>query len=277
MSSRFLLFALFAFITLLLAASMVFAETMDWRDEGALLTVRRHGESAAIIEVFTPGHGRHAGVVRGGGARRMAPVLQPGAQLALEGRARLEEHLGAFRVEPVRSRAAAMMSDRRALAAMAAIAALLTAYLPEREAHPALYGRTVALLDALGEAEDWPRHYAMWELALLAELGFGLDLTACAATGGKDDLVYVSPRSGAAVSREAGAAYHDKLLALPGFMIGYAGGGMREALRLTGYFLQHRAAAAFGKEAPPAARGRLVDMFQNENGGDGDGEHQSDL
>ncbi len=248
---------------------------MDWRDEGALLTVRRHGESAAIIEVFTPEHGRHAGVVRGGGSRRMAPVLQPGAQLSVEWRARLEEHLGAFRVEPLRSRAAAMMSDRRAPAAMASVAALLTAYLPEREAHPALYAQTVHLLDALGEAADWPHLYAAWELALLGELGFGLDLTACAATGSAEELVYVSPKSGAAVSREAGAPYRDRMLPLPGFLVGREDGTMAEALRLTGYFLQHRAAAAFGKAAPPAARGRLADLFQN--GRTDDGEHQGDL
>lgn len=242
---------------------------MDWRDEGALLTVHPHGESAAIIEVFTAEHGRHAGVVRGGGSRKMAPVLQPGAQLSVEWRARLEEHLGAFRVEPIRSRAAAMMSDRRALAAIGSVASLITAYLPERESHPAFYARTMALLDGLGEAEDWPRHYAMWELALLAELGFGLDLTVCAATGLTQDLVYVSPKSGRAVSRLAGEPYRDRMLPLPGFMIGREGGDMAAALRLTGYFLQHWAAAAIGKQ-PPAARGRLADLFvgREKNGED---------
>jgi DNA repair protein RecO (recombination protein O) len=220
-------------------------------------------------------HGRHAGVVRGGAGRRMTPVLQPGAQLSLEWRARLEEHLGAFRVEPVRSRAAAMMSDRRALAAMGSVAALITAYLPEREAHPTLYAQTVHLLDAMGEAPDWPHLYAEWELALLGELGFGLDLTECAATGRREELVYVSPRSGAAVSREAGTPYREKLLTLPGFLIGQPGGTMDEALRLTGYFLQHRAAAAFNKAAPPAARGRLADMFHD--GRKDDGENSDDL
>ncbi len=149
---------------------------MDWRDEGILISVRRHGESAAIIEVFTAGHGRHAGVVRGGASRRMTPVLQPGAHLALEWSARLEDHIGHFRVDPIRAYTTVLMADRAALATLASMAALITTTLPERAAHPALYARSLDLLGALGSAPDWPARYAAWELALLAELGFGLDL-----------------------------------------------------------------------------------------------------
>ncbi|MCB1401657.1 MAG: DNA repair protein RecO, partial [Rhodobacteraceae bacterium] len=149
---------------------------MDWRDEGILLTSRRHGESAAIVEIFTAAHGRHAGVVRGGAGRRMAPVLQPGALLAVEWSARLEEHIGAFRVDPVATRAAVLMGDRAALAALGAMTALITAAMPERDPHPELYARSRELLAGLGTAPDWPARYAAWELALLAELGFGLDL-----------------------------------------------------------------------------------------------------
>ena len=174
---------------------------MDWRDEGILIGVRRHGESAAVIEVFTAGHGRHAGVVRGGAGRRMAPVLQPGARLQVEWTARLEEHLGHFRVEPLAATTAAIMADRAALEALGSVAALLSAALPERDAHPALYAATADLVAALGAAPDWPARYAAWELALLAELGFGLDLSACAVSGATEDLVWVSPQSGRAVSR----------------------------------------------------------------------------
>ncbi|MFV0474292.1 MAG: DNA repair protein RecO, partial [Pikeienuella sp.] len=241
---------------------------MDWRDEGVLLTARRHGEDAAIIEALTRDHGRHAGVVRGGASRRLAPVLQPGAQLSLEWRARLEAHLGAFRVEPLRSRAAALMAEGDALAAMGSVAALLTAYLPEREPHPALYAATVALLDRLGAAPDWPEAYVAWELMLLAELGYPLDLSACAATGTTADLVWVSPRSGRAVSAAAGAAYADRLLPLPGFLRG--GGadaeGLTAGLRLTGHFLRAWIAPAFGAEAPPAARARLVERLSRRGG-----------
>ena len=232
---------------------------MDWRDEGVLLSVRRHGESAAIIECFTREHGRHAGVVRGGASRRMAPLLQPGAQLTLEWRARLAEHIGAYRVELERSRAGGLLNDGDALAALGSVAALLTAYLPEREAHGNLYNATVSLLDALGANPGWPAAYVGWELALLSELGFPLDLGRCAATGAEEDLTWVSPRTGRAVSAAAGAPYADRLLPLPAFL---AGGeetpeGTRQGLRLTGYFMKHWVAPSVGSHEPPPARARF--------------------
>ena len=242
---------------------------MDWRDEGILLTARRHGESAAIVEIFTAAHGRHAGVVRGGAGRRMAPVLQPGALLAVEWSARLEEHIGAFRVDPVATRAAVLMADRAALAALGAMTALITATMPERDSHPELYSRSRELLAALGSAPDWPARYAAWELALLAELGFGLDLGACAATGVRAELVWVSPKSGRAVSRAAGAPWADRLLPLPGFLRdGWETPPPRDAiaaaLALTGYFLEARVAPGLPREALPAARARAVEAILRE-------------
>ncbi|HMQ93091.1 MAG TPA: DNA repair protein RecO [Amaricoccus sp.] len=239
---------------------------MDWRDEGILLTSRRHGESAAIVEIFTAAHGRHAGVVRGGAGRRMAPVLQPGALLAVEWSARLEEHIGAFRVDPVATRAAVLMGDRAALAALGAMTSLITAAMPERDPHPELYARSRELLAALGSAPDWPARYAAWELALLAELGFGLDLGTCAATGVRDGLVWVSPKSGRAISRAAGAPWADRLLPLPAFLRdGWETPPEREAiaaaLALTGYFLEARLAPGLPREALPAARARAVEAM----------------
>lgn len=240
---------------------------MDWRDEGILIGVRRHGESAALIDVFTAGHGRHAGVVRGGAGRRLAPVLQPGARLSVEWTARLEEHVGTYRVDPIGARTAIIMADRAALAALQSVAALVAATLPERDAHPELYARSLALVEALGAAPDWPARYAAWELALLAELGFGLDLGACAVNGATEDLAWVSPRSGRAVSRAAGAPWAGRLLALPGFLRD----GWREpparaevlaALALTGHFLEARVAPGLPREALPAARGRAVDAIR---------------
>ncbi len=239
---------------------------MDWRDEGILLAVRAHGESSAIIETLTREHGRHAGLVRGARGAKLAPVLQPGTQLALDWRARLAEHLGHFRIEPVRSRAAAIMADRTALAALNAIGALLVTLLPEREPNPEVYHRTVALADALAEGTwDWPARYAHWELALLTALGFGLDLSACSATGATEDLVYVSPRTGRAVCHDAGGAWADKLLPLPAFLIGRGAvsiGAVREALRMTGFFLEHRACPALGRDALPEARARLTRLLE---------------
>lgn len=242
---------------------------IEWRDEGILLSVRRHGESAAIIEVLTHAHGRHAGVVRGGGSRRMAPILQPGARLALDWQARLEDHIGNFRVDPRPGGLALILSDRAALAALGAVSALVTASLPEREAHPKLYAATLELLDSLVVVGDWPCLYAAWELALLAELGFGLDLTRCAATGRTEDLIWVSPRSGAAVSREGGAPWADRLLPLPHFLrAGWTDGegavahaDLAAAFRLTGFFLETRLGPTLPRETLPAARARAVDAI----------------
>jgi DNA repair protein RecO (recombination protein O) len=240
---------------------------MDWRDEGILISSRRHGESSAIIEAFTSAHGRHAGVVRGGAGRRMTPILQPGAILSLDWSARLEEHLGAFRVDPIRSNTAHLLADATALAALGSITSLISAALPEREAHPALYARTLDLVDALGRALDWPARYALWEMALLAEIGFGLDLSRCAATGTTNDLIYVSPKSGCAVSRAGGAPWADRLLPLPAFLRDAAGAApaspeqITQALRLTGNFLEARLAPTLPRETLPPARARAVEAI----------------
>ncbi|WP_170518067.1 DNA repair protein RecO [Ruegeria atlantica] len=237
---------------------------MDWRDHGILLTSRRHGETAAIIEVFTEGHGRHAGVVRGGASRKTAPILQPGAQLDVLWRARLEEHIGTFQVEPLRSRAAAAFSGRLALAGLNAVVSLLSFCLPEREPHPAIYKQTEQLMDLLGQDEIWPLAYLRWELAMLEELGFGLDLSVCAVTGAREGLVYVSPKSGRSVSGEAAGEWADKLLPLPPCLRGEGAAPDAEiaaGLQTTGYFLEHRVAPSLGHHPLPEARARFVDQF----------------
>jgi DNA repair protein RecO (recombination protein O) len=228
---------------------------MDWRDQGVLLSARRHGESAAIIEVFTARHGRHAGVVRGGGSRRMMPLLQPGAQLDLTWRARLDEHLGTFAAEPLASRAA-LMADRAALAGLNAVCALVSHALPEREAHPALYPATLALLDAF-EGQGWGLGYLRWELLLLEELGFGLDLSRCAVTGATEGLAYVSPRTGRAVTAAGAGDLADRLLPLPVCLRDgpVDPAGLAQGLALTGHFLTRE----LGTQRPlPEARARLV-------------------
>ena len=234
---------------------------MEWRDEGLLLSVRPHGEAAAIADLFTAAHGRHAGVVPGGTSRRMAPILQPGAQLSVEWRARLDDHLGHFRTEPLRSRAA-ILSDRRALAGLNALCALLRVALPEREPHPALYGETVALADALAAGPGWEPHYLRWELRLLDELGFGLDLSACAVTGAREGLAFVSPRTGRAVSRAGAGDWADRLLPLPPILLGDgAPQDHAPAMTLTGYFLERGLAPVLGGRPLPEARRRLADLF----------------
>ncbi|MFY0692808.1 MAG: DNA repair protein RecO [Paracoccaceae bacterium] len=242
---------------------------MEWRGEGVLLAVRRHGESAAIIEVFTRAYGRHAGVVRGGASRKIAPILQPGAQLDVTWRARLEDHLGSFSVEPLRSRAAQVMGDREALAGLNAMCGLLSFSLAERDPHPELYLRSIDLFDRLGVDENWALAYLKWELALLEDLGFGLDLGSCAVTGTRDDLVYVSPRSGRAVSRAGAGDWADKLLPLPFCLLGQGPSdqnGIADGLRLTGHFLNTWLAPELGDKPLPAARQRLVDLLTRKAG-----------
>ncbi|WP_415401619.1 DNA repair protein RecO [Tateyamaria sp. SN3-11] len=237
---------------------------MEWRGTGILLSVRRHGETSAIIDVFTEDMGRYAGVVRGGTSRKIAPILQPGAQLDVAWRARLEDHIGSYAVEPVRSRAALVMGNRLALAGLNAVTGLLSFCLPEREAHAPLYRRTEQLLDLLGQDDLWPLAYLRWEVALLEEMGFGLDLSACAVTGAREGLAYVSPKTGRAVSEAGAGAWVDRLLPLPPVLRGDGDAPDHEiaaAFETTGYFLANHLAPDLGNRPLPDARGRFVDAF----------------
>ncbi len=238
---------------------------MEWRDQGILLSAKPHGESSSIIEVFTPQRGRHAGVVRGGASRKIAPYLQPGAQLDLLWRARLEEHIGSFQVEPVRSRAAAALGDRLSLAGLNAVAALLSFCLPEREPHAGLYEETESLLDLLGQTEIWPLAYLRWEVRLLQDSGYALELDRCAVTGAVDGLCFVSPKSGRAVSREAAGTWADRLLPLPPVLRGQGeapDAEVSEAFVTTGYFLKSHLARDLGHKPLPEARDRFVEAFR---------------
>lgn len=230
---------------------------MEWTDEGIVLGARSHGESGAIVELLTKAHGRHLGYVHGGRSRRLAPVLQPGNTVAVSWRARLDEQMGNYTIEPVVARSGALMASRLALYGLATMAALLRT-LPERDPHPGLYAAAEALVAHLDDPELAPRLFVAFELALLAELGFGLDLGRCAVTGVDDGLVWVSPKTGRAVSREAGAPYAEKLLPLPAF-VGARGEvaddptseEIAQGFSLTGYFLERHVFAPQGLEPPP--------------------------
>lgn len=238
---------------------------MDWQDEGCVIVVRAHGESAAIIEVFTAAHGRHAGVVRGGASRRMAAVLQPGSQVALRWQARLSDHMGVFVVEPLQFRSA-LMGDRLALAGLNAICAMLHVALPERDPHPTLYRATMELLGALERGPDWPAHYLRWEMVLLEELGFGLDLGRCAVTGSRDGLAYVSPRTGRAVSMVGAGDWAARLLPLPAVLLGQGPASAQDlgqGFAVTGHFLAKGLEPVLQGRGLPAARMRLIDMLQS--------------
>jgi DNA repair protein RecO (recombination protein O) len=236
---------------------------MEWSDDGIVLSARKHGESSVVVSVLTAEHGRHAGLVRGGNGSRMRGVLEPGNRVHVRWRARLEEHLGSFECDMVANISAGLLDDPLRLSALQALCAVAEAALPERERHAAVYVGMLGLLDAFG-GESWAGRYVRWELALLADLGFGLDLSACAATGSNDNLTYVSPKSGRAVSASAGEPYRDRLLALPGFLLREQHdpgvGEVAAGLALTGYFLDRHVLAPHGKTLPPA-RGRLLDRL----------------
>ena len=235
---------------------------MEWRDDGVLISSRLHGETSAIIQVFTAAHGRHAGVVRGGASRKLAAVLQPGTQVQVTWSARLESHIGNFTVEPVTSRAA-IMADRLALAALNSIAALLHLALAERDPHPGLWVKTTALLDLL-MTPDWQPAYLRWELDLLEELGYGLDISTCAVTGSREDLAFVSPRSGRAVSRAGAGDWAARLMPLPPSLLGQGpvmGRELAQGLALTGHFLNRGLQAVLFDKPLPEARARLLDML----------------
>jgi DNA repair protein RecO (recombination protein O) len=235
---------------------------MDWTDDGIVLAARRHGETSLVLSLLTQTHGRHAGLVRGGAGRRGRAPYEPGNRVRATWKARLAEHLGTFVCEPVGVTAAAFLDDPGRLAALSSACALVEAALPEREPHPNAYEGLAALIGALAQP-NYAGAYVRWELALLTELGFGLDLASCAATGSNDDLAFVSPKSGRAVSAAAAEPYRRRLLPLPRFLIAPvepAGPEIAEGLRLTGHFLAEHV-FAHRPGGTPAARTRLVERL----------------
>jgi DNA repair protein RecO (recombination protein O) len=214
---------------------------MHWTDEGIVIGVKRHGEANAILELMTREHGRHLGLVRGGFGSRMKPILQTGNSVSATWKARLDEHLGNYTVEPLRLRASNFFGAPHAIYGVSHLAALMR-LLPERDPHGSLYAELEALLEHLDDAANAAPGVARFELQLLSELGFGLDLEQCAATGTRDELDYVSPKSGRAVSREAGAPWADKMLRLPAFLrepeTAPTGRDLADGFALTGFFLE---------------------------------------
>ncbi len=236
---------------------------MEWQDQGVLLSVRRHGEGAAIIEVLSESHGRHAGLVRGGGSRKSAALLQPGNLLDLTWRARLEDQLGSFTVELKRSHSAILLSSRLHLYAFNALSAMLVRYLPEREPNAGVFHAVGDLLARLQSDNNWQHRYCLLELEMLNSLGYGIDLSQCAVNGQAHDLTHVSPKSGRAVSRGAARGWEDKLLVYPAFLqqnrlARISSEEFRQSLRLSGYFFEKHVPITPPKL--PEARLRFAEM-----------------
>jgi DNA repair protein RecO (recombination protein O) len=240
---------------------------MEWRDEGIILGTRRHGETSAILEVMTGAHGRHLGLVRGGRGRRMQPLLQPGNRVELHWRARLDEHLGLYQVEPLELNAARLFDSAVAVFGLQTLAAHLR-LLPERDPHRTLYETLGLVIGHLDDPVSAAELLIRFELLVLDELGFGLDLSQCAATGSRDDLAYVSPKTGRAISRSAGSPWQDRLLALPAFLRRGAGrrgspAEIEAAFRLTGFFFGRHVYEARGIE-PPQARAAFLSALNRQ-------------
>ncbi|NNG05156.1 MAG: DNA repair protein RecO [Inquilinus sp.] len=233
---------------------------MEWSDDGIVLSTRSHGESGIIVMLLTRDHGRHAGLARG---QKLRAQLQPGTGVRARWRARLAEHLGSYAVEPTTSAAALVIDDPLRLAALASACAVVEAAVPERAVVPGVFEGLEALLAAL-TGRHWDAAYVQWEIGVLGALGFGLDLKRCAASGVNDDLAYVSPRSGRAVSLSAGEPYRDRLLPLPGFLVGRGAAepaAVLEGLDLTGHFLERNLFGQNHLPVPPA-RTRYVERYR---------------
>lgn len=229
---------------------------MDFHEEAFVLSARTHGDTGAVVDLLTETNGRRSAYVAGGASRKMRPFLQPGARVVADYWARTSDHLGAARLEPIGEGPSALFDDALALTGLAAAAGVAQGALPEREPHPGVFMAFEALMAAFVMPSVWPAIFVRFEAGLLEDLGFGLDLSRCAATGTADDLIYVSPRTGRAVSREAGAPYADKMLTLPPFMLGaQAGlieGDVKDGFDLTGHFLEQFVFHPQNKPLPPA-------------------------
>ncbi len=243
---------------------------MNWSDIGIVLSARKHGEGSAVVSLMTPAHGRHAGLVRGGSGKRARGIYEAGNLVSVDWRARIEEHLGAFTCELLKPQAALYLDDSLRLAGLSSACTVLEMALPEREPHPEVYESLANFITNL-DSETWLEDYVRWEIKLLGDLGFGLDLASCASTGQSDELIYVSPKSGQAVSTTAGEPYKDKLLALPSFLQAGANlemktdfGEVFQGLLLTGYFMD-RNVFIHSKNGAPPARTRLVDRVKQKH------------
>ncbi len=239
---------------------------MEWTDHGIVLGTRRHGETSAIVELMTLKHGRHLGLVRGGISRKQKPTLQPGNSVHAVWRARLDEHLGNYTIEGTHLVADRLMASAAASYGMQSVAALLR-LLPERDPHPALYHALLGIVEHLDQPQVVAPLIVQFEMQILSELGFGLDLTECAATGAEADLIYVSPKSGRAVSRAGGEEWKERLLALPLFLHAEGSGASAEdvdaGFALTGFFLARRVFEPRGIAMPDARSAFLATIARS--------------
>lgn len=238
---------------------------MQWSESGLLLSTRPHGETSAIANIYTRGNGRYSGIVHGATSLRRAAELQPGNQFHTTWRAKIPDNLGWFHLELEKSRSVAIWSDRTALSGMTSVCSLVNLLLPEREAYAVLHDITINLVDSINSGEEWLLDYALWEKRLIADIGFGLELDRCAVTGTTGGLVYVSPRSGRAVSSAGAGDWAERLLPLPQcYLTGRLASNAEilDCLQTSGHFIGRALESVSTKLQPPAARDRFVEILK---------------
>jgi DNA repair protein RecO (recombination protein O) len=238
---------------------------MQWADAAIILSVQKLGETSAVLRLLTREHGVAGGMLRGVNSKANRGIAQVGNVVSAQWQARLAEQLGTLKLEMLEAHAAHLMHNATLLHSLSSACALVQISMPERHPYPRLFFALHSLLHTLEHSRDWAAHYVLFELTLLKEAGFGLDLSTCAATGGNQELVYVSPKSGRAVCREAGLPYHDKMLTLPEFIRADTHNASPQeilaGLALTGYFLDVWLLGPQGKKLP-AARTRLIECMK---------------
>lgn len=239
-----------------------------WQDQGIVLSVRPHGENGAVVALLTEQNGRHAGYVHGARSSKQQGVCEPGNLVEVVWTSRVSDQLGTYALTTLKPYAARVMDDPLKLSALQSACALCDQTLPERDVHQGLFQGLGALLEVIQDHDDpgiWGAAYVMWEIALLRELGFALDLSRCAGGGDPGQLAYISPKTGCAVSYQAGEPYKDKLLRLPGFLKPNGGAGdtgdVVTGLALTAYFLEHRV-FIHSTQGLPGARNDLLNRLK---------------
>ena len=243
---------------------------MNWTDEGLLLSVNPHGEKSAIIQVLTRTKGLHAGIIQNAFSRKMSSTLQPGSQLHLNWSSRLEEHLGSYKVDLLKTRADIFLGNKLALDVFNSLSSLCISILAERDPMPEFYKITVKFLDQIVNQEKWEFLYLDWELQLLISIGYGLDLKKCVATGTTDNLFYISPKSGKAVCKEKGLKYDKKLLRFPDILKDkkkdneFSRSELVIGLSVTGFFLKKWITYSLQNKQTMSIRQRLIDTLSNE-------------
>lgn len=239
---------------------------MQWEDEGIIIHIRKLGERDLIMQAFTNNHGRHAGVIKNGAVSKKKTLYQIGNEVALNWKARLSDHLGFYNCEVIKSHTAHFFSDPEYLLMIESASELIYLCLAEREAHEKLFFSFQKLL-RLNDSDDKLKEYILWELHLLSELGYALSLDQCAVTGSKNDLAYISPKTGHIVCEEVGEEYKHLLFKVPSFFLqeSYASrSDLVNALTITEYFINKNILSILGRKMP-FARERLKERVKHMN------------